>query len=119
MSAVWRCRVCEGINQGGRVCATCGAVVPVGEPVRAAVRTRLPSATPPEVPPAVPPTPRRRDVRDLPPLEDLLLTDTFDLFGPGPRGRISVAPMGGGCLGPGLGCLVPMAPRRRRRSIWL
>ena len=28
MSAVWRCRICEGVNQGGRICGTCGTVVP-------------------------------------------------------------------------------------------
>ena len=42
--SVWRCRVCEGVNQGGRVCATCGTQVPPGEPLRAAVRSRLPRA---------------------------------------------------------------------------
>ena len=36
MIGIWRCRVCEGVNQGGRVCATCGTEVPHGEPLRAA-----------------------------------------------------------------------------------
>ena len=55
MTGIWRCRVCEGVNSGGRVCATCGTEVPRGEPLRAAVRTRLPSTLPP-APPPVPPT---------------------------------------------------------------
>ena len=46
MSAVWRCRVCGGVNRGERVCSTCGAVVPRGEPLRAAVRTVAPNTPP-------------------------------------------------------------------------
>jgi hypothetical protein len=53
----------------------------------------------------VPPTPRRRDLRELPTPEELLLTDPFELFRDG--GRIHVVPGG---------CLMPVAPRRRRRS---
>ena len=109
MSGVWRCRVCEGVNQGGRTCATCGAVVPVGEPVRAAVRTRIPTTTR-SAPPPVPPTPRRRDLDELPTLEELLLGDPRDLFSPG--GRLEVTPLPGGCL------VSPMPRRRRRRRHW-
>ena len=118
MTAVWRCRVCEGVNQGGRVCTTCGAVAAYGEPIRAAVRTRLPSArsTTSPTPPAVPPTPRPREVRDLPPLEELLMIEPFDLFSS--EGRVEVHPIGGGCLFPGSGCLIPISPRPRRGG-WL
>ena len=119
--SVWRCRVCEAVNQSGRTCTTCGSTVPAGEPLRAAVRTRIPAATPPRVaarrtastppPPPVPPTPTRRDLRALPTLEDMLLGDPSALFMPGTR--MAVRPMPGGCL---------MAPvpvrRRRRRSFW-
>lgn len=106
MSAVWRCRVCEGVNQGGRTCATCGAVVAAGEPIRAAVRKRIPTVTP-AAPPPVPPTPRRRDFRELPTLEDVL-RDPDALFTPG--ARMEIRPLPGGCL---------MAPvPRRRRSRW-
>ena len=109
MSGVWRCRVCEGVNQGGRTCATCGAVVPAGEPVRAAVRTRIPSTVRrvPPPPPPVPPTPRRRELDELPTLEDLLMGDPEDLFAPG--GRLELTPLPGGCL------VSPMPTRRRRR----
>ena len=39
-------RVCGGVNRGERVCSTCGAVVPRGEPLRAAVRTVAPNTHP-------------------------------------------------------------------------
>jgi len=66
VTGIWRCRVCEGVNQGGRVCATCGTQVAPGEPLRAAVRTRLPSTFEPAAPP-VPPTVRRRSAPSAPP----------------------------------------------------
>jgi hypothetical protein len=106
--AVWRCRVCEAVNQGGRTCTSCGAVVPAGEPLRAAVRTRIPSTAPAEVPAPVPPTPTRRELRDLPTMEDILRSDPSALFMPGTR--MEITPIPGGCLmGP-----VPV----RRRSRW-
>ena len=111
MSAVWRCRVCEGVNQGGRTCATCGAVVPLGEPVRAAVRARIPSTeSRPPPPPPVPPTPRRRELEELPTIEDLLFGDPEDLFAPGDR--LELTPLPGGCL------FSPVPRRRRRRRSW-
>ena len=61
MSAVWRCRVCGGVNRGERVCSTCGAVVPRGEPLRAAVRTGAPNTPPPTAP--VSPSPSHRELR--------------------------------------------------------
>lgn len=105
MSAIWRCRVCEGVNQGGRTCATCGVEVPPGETLRAAVRTRLPSTIAP-VPPPVPPTARRRELREMPSPEDLSLLDPYDLFA-APDG-FDIRPMPGGCL-------VSVVPRRARR----
>ena len=114
--AVWRCRVCEAVNHGGRRCVSCGTQVPVGEPVRAAVRTRLPSADPParSAPPPVPPMPRRRDLREMPTLEDLLFADPDDLYEVADEssdGRLRIAPIPGGCLvGPSM--------RPRRRGIW-
>ena len=111
--SVWRCRVCEAVNQSGRTCGTCGSTVPAGEPLRAAVRTRIPPARPtrsaPPPPPPVPPTPTRRDLRRMPTLEDLLLGDPSAVFMPGTRMR--VRPMPGGCL------VAPM-PVRRRRRFW-
>ena len=102
MSLVWRCRVCEAVNQGGRTCATCGTVVPLGEPVRAAVRTRLPADTPPAVKP-VPPTPRRRELRSLPPPEVMEISSFEDL-----GEDFEIVPVPGGCL-------ITSTPRRRRR----
>lgn len=102
MSGVWRCRVCEGVNQGGRVCSTCGVEVPRGEPLRAAVRTRLPSQLEP-APPPVPPTMDRRELRAIPTPDEL---GRFD-----PDGHISsyegldITPLPGGCL-------VSFGPRR-------
>jgi hypothetical protein len=95
MIGIWRCRVCEGVNQGGRVCATCGTEVPRGEPLRAAVRTRLPSTLPP-APPPVPPTARRRELRTMPTPADLRRVD--------PDGRLeafdgfTILPLPGGCI---------------------
>jgi hypothetical protein len=109
MSAVWRCPVCEGVNRGGRTCSTCGATVPPGEPLRAAVRTRLPSTTTEHVPLPVPPTPRRRQLRELPPPEELIRMAPHDLFAP--REGVEVRPLPGGCL-------VSFAPRRGNREMW-
>ena len=106
--SVWRCRVCEAVNQGGRTCGSCGAVVPHGEPLRAAVKARVPSRER-VAPPPVPPTPRRRDLRELPTLEDLLLGEPSDYFSS--DGRLEVHPLPGGCM-------VAPAPRRRRRRSW-
>lgn len=92
---VWRCRVCEGVNQGARVCSTCGFQVPVGEPLRAAVRTRMPSRLP-AAPPPVPPTVGRRERRTMATPEDL---DRIE-----PEGSFSafegmkIVPIPGGCL---------------------
>jgi len=103
---VWRCRVCEGVNQGGRVCTTCGTAVPPGEPLRAAVRTRLPARTEPVAPPPVPPTPRRRELRELPTPEQLRFAnrdETYSTFD-----DIDIRPFPGGCL-------VSFAPGQNRR----
>jgi hypothetical protein len=70
----WRCPVCEGINEGGRVCTTCGAVLAEDRPLPVAARVRPPativpllpppSASPPSTPP---PAPRgRRRSRPVP-----------------------------------------------------
>ena len=101
---MWRCRVCEGVNQGGRVCATCGAEVPVGEPLRAAVRTRLPPK-PAAVAP-VPPTPTRRELRSIPTPEELNRIDPDGDFAT--YDGLNIVPLPGGCL-------VSFGPKDRRR----
>jgi hypothetical protein len=104
LGPIWRCRVCEGVNRGGRVCATCGAEVPVGEPLRAAVRTIKPGSTRPAAPPPVPPNPTRRDLRTYPIPEEIYPVDSDDRldFDTGFR----VVPLPGGCL-------ITSGPRRR------
>jgi hypothetical protein len=95
LTGIWRCRVCEGVNEGGRVCATCGAQVAPGEPLRAAVRTRLPSTLPP-APAPVPPTVRRRELRSMPTPEDLRRIEPegdFSAFD-----GMKIVPLPGGCL---------------------
>ncbi len=104
MSPIWRCRVCEGVNQGGRTCATCGAVVLPGEPVRAAVRTRLPSTLAPAASP-VPPTTPRQELRRLPTLEELSLLDPYEMYTT--ENGFDIKPLPGGCL-------FTLAPRRFR-----
>ena len=109
MSAVWRCRVCEGVNRGGRVCATSGSEVPRGEPLRAAVRTVRPSSTPPEAqppPPPVPPSPSRRDLRHIPAPEEIWPVYPGDepvTF----ENAFEIRPLPGGCL-------FSLSPRRDR-----
>ncbi len=94
---MWRCRVCEGVNRNGRVCATCGAEVRVGEPLRAAVRTVKPSGTQPAVPrPPVPPNPSRAQLRRLPMPEEIYRVESdepldFD-------NAFDIRPMPGGCM---------------------
>lgn len=93
--SVWRCRVCEGVNQGGRVCATCGAEVPRGEPVRAAVRTRLPSTLEP-APSPVPPTATRNELREMPTPDELSRLDPYEMYNA--ENGFDITPLPGGCL---------------------
>lgn len=110
--------MCEGVNRGGRVCVTCGAEVPRGEPLRAAIRTIAPSkfqpatpATPPSsswpappwsAPPPVPPSYSRGELRTIPAPEEIHPVDSEDPldFDNG----FDIRPLPGGCLmtfGPG------------------
>lgn len=41
MSVRWRCGVCEGFNDTGRTCTTCGAVLPVRALAGASARAEL------------------------------------------------------------------------------
>ena len=41
MNTVWRCSVCEAVNQGGRECAACGAVMTRRSAAATAVRGRV------------------------------------------------------------------------------
>ncbi|RIX27565.1 hypothetical protein [Amnibacterium setariae] len=44
--AAWICPVCEGVNSGGRLCATCGERLPDGFVPRSPTRQAAPPATP-------------------------------------------------------------------------
>jgi hypothetical protein len=41
MNGVWRCSVCEAVNQGGRECAACGAVMTRRSAAATAIRSRV------------------------------------------------------------------------------
>lgn len=41
MNTVWQCSVCETVNQGGRECAACGAVMTRSSAATTAVRSRV------------------------------------------------------------------------------
>lgn len=96
LGPIWRCRVCEGVNRNGRLCATCGAEVPVGEPLRAAIRTVNPGRTRPLTPPPVPPNPTRQQLRTYPVPEEIHPVESDDRldFDNG----FNILPMPGGCL---------------------
>lgn len=104
LGPVWRCRLCEGVNRTGRVCATCGAEVPIGEPLRAAVRTVKPSSTRPAAPPPVPPNPTRQELRSYPIPEEIYPRESDDRldFDNG----FEIHPMPGGCM-------INLGPRHR------
>jgi len=108
MSAVWRCRICEGVNQGGRICGTCGTVVPPGENLRAAVRAVIPRDAS-AAPPPVPSTPRARQLRELPAPDEMADAAPDDLFAS--PGDFKMVPIPGGCL-------MVMTPRRSRPRSW-
>ena len=86
----------RGLNRTGRVCATCGADVPVGEPLRAAVRAIKPSTNYPATPPPVPPNPTRRELRTYPIPEEINPVESDERldFDTG----FDIRPMPGGCL---------------------
>lgn len=96
LGPVWRCRVCEGVNRTGRVCATCGAEVPVGEPLRAAVRTVKPSHTRPVASPPVPPNPTRRELHSYPIPEEIHPVDSDDRLDF--ANAFEIRPLPGGCM---------------------
>ena len=96
LGPVWRCRVCEGVNRDGRTCTTCGATVPVGEPLLAAIRTIAPRRGRPAAPPPIPPNPTRHQLRTYPIPEEIHPVDSnsplnFD-------NGFDIRPMPGGCM---------------------
>ena len=112
LGPIWRCRVCEGVNRAGRICATCGTEVPLGEPLRAAIRTIKPSTIKPSTikrstikptstrpaaaPPPVPPNPTRRELAAYPVPEEIHPVDSDDRLDF--ENGFEIHPLPGGCL---------------------
>jgi hypothetical protein len=90
MSTVWRCSVCETVNQGGRECAACGAVMTRRSAATTAVRgravpvTRQPDARQPL------PAPVRRAINREPVVEEEWPYDDDLSF--------RMVPVPGGCI---------------------
>jgi hypothetical protein len=63
-TTTWICPVCEGVNHGGRVCATCGEQLPAGfVPASPARRAAPPVGAPTVVPaPRAPRTPSPEEI---------------------------------------------------------
>lgn len=96
---MWRCGVCETVNQGGRNCSACGAAMTLRSVAATSVRGRL---APVQIPPpaATPlPEPVRRAINREPVLDEDWPYEETDL---------RVLPMPGGCL-------ITSTPRDRSR----
>lgn len=66
MSALWRCGVCETVNDGGRTCSACGADLTRRSSVTTAVRTKLTPPAPVRPAPAPVAEPVRRAINREP-----------------------------------------------------
>jgi len=89
VTALWRCGVCETVNQGGRTCSACGAAMTLRSAAATSVRGRLAPVPPP--PPATTPIPepvRRAINREPVPEEEW----------PYEKNDMRVVPIPGGCL---------------------
>ena len=88
MSALWKCAVCEAVNQGGRYCSACGAPLTRSSAAATAIRGRITPAPPP--PPVEPlPEPVRRAINREPVDEEEWPYDDS---------RFTMTPLPGGCL---------------------
>jgi hypothetical protein len=89
MNAIWKCGVCEAVNQGGTTCTACGASMTRRSRVLTSARARLTPPVPPPPEPAPLPEPVRRAIsREPVPEEELEYEDD----------RLLMLPMPGGCL---------------------
>jgi hypothetical protein len=70
MNALWRCSVCESVNQGGRECAACGAVMTRRSAATTAVRTRVAPVPPLPDPQRPLPPPVQRAINREPVVEE-------------------------------------------------
>jgi hypothetical protein len=93
MSTVWRCSVCEAVNQGGRECAACGAVMTRRSAAATTIRGRV-APVPPLPDPAQPlPPPVERAINREPVVEEDWPYDDENSFRmiPTPGGYIMVS----------------------------
>ncbi len=98
MSTVWRCGVCEAVNQGGRECAACGALMTRRSAATTAVRGRV-APVPPLADPQQPlPAPVQRAINRTPVDEETWPYDDEHSF--------RMIPVPGGCI-------MVSTPRRR------
>lgn len=97
MSTVWRCSVCEAVNQGGRECAACGAVMTRRSATATAVRGRVAPVPPLPDPPQPLPPPVQRAINREPVSEEEWPYD---------ESSFRMVPVPGGCIMVG-------TPRRR------
>jgi hypothetical protein len=89
MSALWKCAVCETVNDGGRFCSACGAPLTRRSAAATAIRGRITPAPPPPPPAGPLPEPVRRAINREP-------VDESDW----PYGETSftMVPLPGGCV---------------------
>jgi hypothetical protein len=99
MTTLWKCAVCETVNDGGRSCTACGAPLTRRSAAATAVRGRIaPVPAPP--PPAAPlPEPIRRAINREPVEESEWPYD---------NASVTMVPLPGGCL-------FTIRPRRREQ----
>jgi hypothetical protein len=70
VSTLWRCSVCETVNQGGRECSACGAVMTRRSAAVTAVRGRVAPVPPPPDPQQPLPPPVKRAINREPVIEE-------------------------------------------------
>ena len=88
MNALWKCAVCETVNDGGRFCSACGAPLTRRSAAATAVRGRI-APVPPRPPVAPLPEPVRRAINREP-------VDESDW--PYEESSFTMVPLPGGCL---------------------
>ena len=91
MSALWRCAVCETVNDGGRTCAACGADLTRRSAVTTAVRAKVTPPAPARPAPAPVAEPVRRAI-NREPVPEAEWEEYED------EARTIFLPMPGGCL---------------------
>ena len=89
MNAIWRCGICETVNQGGTTCAACGAAMTKRSAVATSVRERL--APVPPLPDHTKPLP--------PPVERAISREAIDeAEWPYEDTSLKMIPVPGGCI---------------------